>query len=150
MYRSSEVLNLVANQPGVLEAVAPGYETLDLSAFFVPGNVMFGDALGVVLMGKAGHGVYEMHNLMTYRKRGKAALDLCRHAINSMFTEHGASTIYGHVPRDNLPARLVARALGGRPSGTIVDTLGRPCIIFVLERALWATSSAASSGALAH
>jgi hypothetical protein len=148
-----DTLNAVVNDPDVLPYVAPGYATLDMSLFFSrPGNLMFGDEAGVVLMAPHDEtpSIYEMHNLMTLRKRGKAAKALCQEAIDYVFTGRGASAIYGHVPRDNLPARVMARALGGRPSGTITDTQGRSCILFVLERALWATSSAVSSGALAH
>lgn len=137
----------------MIRSIAPGYSALDLSAFFDrPGNLMFGDALGVVLMAPSAenHRVYEMHNLMTEHRRGKDALELCRYAISRVFTERSATAICGHVPRNNLPARVMARALGGRPSGTATDTLGRPVIFFVLERATWAISSAASLGALAH
>lgn len=150
MYREISVLNRVVNDPDVLRSVAPGYAELDLTSFFDrPGNLMFGDPLGVVLMAPsaANPTAYEMHNLMTEGRRGKAALDLCRQAINHVFTARDASAIYGHVPRSNLPARVMARALGGRPSGTLTDNSGRSCILFVLERATWATSLAASLGA---
>lgn len=153
MHAQTDLLNAVVNDPDVLPHVAPGYLELDMSPFFArPGNLLFGDDDGVVLLAPADDnpGLYEMHNLMTTRKRGKDAVMLCRQAIDYAFTRCSASAIYGHVPRNNLPARVMARALGGRPSGTLTDTQGRSCILFVLERTTWATLSAASLGASAH
>ncbi len=81
---------------------------------------------------------YEMHYLFTKQARGKIALDTCRKAISWMFTEHGATVICGATPRDNLPARVMSRALGGTPAGNTTDVFGRPCIFYALERKAWA------------
>lgn len=140
----AELLNLVANQPEVLAGTAPGYLAVDLVGFFDrPGNVMLGDARGVMLFGYQGDGVYDMHYLLTSSLRGKNALLTIREAIGALFTYHNAHAIVGATPRDNRAARAMNRALGGRPYGVSVDSQGRDCINYVLERATWAISSAA-------
>lgn len=144
-----ELLNFVVNQPEVLQEVAPGYESVDLSQFFTkPENKWFGDDTGVVIFGYRGRDIYEMHYLFSGAAHGQKALRTVQEAFTKMFTEHGAVAIVGATPRDNLPARMMNRALGGRPVGENTDASGRPCIIYKLERKSWATSLAALSAAL--
>lgn len=138
-----ELLNWVANQPEVLLNMAPGYESVELSKFFRdPKNVMLGDDRGVLLFGHQGSGVYEMHYLFTHALRGRKALLAAKTALKTMFTTYGATKIVGATPRDNQPARVMNRALGGRLTGTSIDGSGRCCLNYELERATWATSSA--------
>jgi hypothetical protein len=139
-----ELLNRIANSPEVLLEVAPGYLVVDMSTFFGnPRNVMLGDERGVVLFADQGAGRYEMHYLLTKALRGKSALYAIKEAIRALFTHHHASAITGATPRDNLAARAVNRALGGRPYGVCKDSLGRDCINYVLERATWVALSGA-------
>lgn len=146
-----QLLNSVMNAPDVLPFVAPGFMVVDGSAFLdQPGCYIFGDDRGLVLFKKVdeGHegfegGVYEMHYLLTYRMRGAAGMRRIREAIADLFTKVDACAITGATPRDNFSARAVNRALGGRPCGTTIDSLGRDCIIYILERATWAHLSGA-------
>jgi RimJ/RimL family protein N-acetyltransferase len=139
----TDLLNRVINQPEVLHALAPGYLTIDLTGFFdAPGNLMLGDDRGVVLFAYCGDGTYEMHYALTSSLRGKAALQAIRTAIGALFTYRDAHAIVGSTPRDNRAARVINRALGGRPYGVSVDSMGRDCIDYVLERATWVQYSA--------
>lgn len=138
-----ELLNFVVNQPEVLREVAPNYAWVDLTRFFErPGNRMFGDDRGVVIFGDHGNGTFEMHYLFSSAAHGAHALRVIREGLEKMFTEHGASCIFGVTPRDNLPARMMNRALGGRPIGEKHDNLGRLCIVYKLERDTWVRLSA--------
>jgi hypothetical protein len=141
---AQQLLNRVFNAPEVLSNCAPGIEAIDLSGFAeVPGNVVFGDKFGIVIFKYVGDGQYEMHYGLTKRLAGSDRMKRIRAAINDLFTENGASAIVGSTPRINLLARTVNRALGGRPYGVSVDSQGRDCIDYVLERATWVTSSEA-------
>lgn len=138
----AELLNWVANRPEVLAGAAPGYEGLDLSAFFDdPRNMMFGDEKGVILFQWCAPGVYEIHYLFTALLRGAAALRVIRAALRVMFTYRDATAIVGATPRENRAARAINRALGARPTGVSVDSQGRDCITYALERSTWAISS---------
>lgn len=138
-----ETLNWVTNQPEVLSVMAPEYASVDMTKFFdAPKNVMLGDDRGVVLFGHLGNNVYEMHYLFTYALRGRKALLATKTALKTMFTKYGAEKIIGNTPRENQPARVMNRALGGVPIGESKDSYGRPCTTYMLERAKWATLSA--------
>jgi len=142
------ILNHVVNQPEIRAAVAPGFANLDMERFFDnPDNVMIGDMDGIVLFGGFGEGRYTIHFLFTEETRGPDALREIREAIKIMFTQFHAVAIYGETPRDNRACRAMGRALGFVPIGDGVDAFGRPTKSYVLERALWATSLADSSGA---
>lgn len=141
----SATLDAVANDPSVLPGLAPGYDAVSLAAFFDrPGNLAFGDRDGAVLLGNRGDGVYEIHYLLTERRRGKAAAELIAEAVATLFTEHDATAICGETPREYRAARMMNRAHGGRPVGVSTDSHGRPCITYMLDRATWAISLAAS------
>lgn len=145
-----DAVHRIANLPEVLAAIAPGYVSVNLDAFFnTPGNVAFGDDSGAVLFAALGDGRYEGHYLFHPSAPRKTLLQACRTALWVAFTVHGASAIVGHVPAENLRARALTRALGFTRSGTSASPSGRSCVDYTLERAQWATSSAASSGASA-
>ncbi len=137
----SNVLTYLASLPGVIEHVAPGYSWVSLDDFLDrSGNFAFGDRRGAVIFAHRGKGVYEMHYLFGPSCRGPFALRRLRAAIAAMFTDHGAAVIVGETPIALRQARAVNRALGGKPTGSSVDTLGRPCITYQLDRAAWAES----------
>lgn len=132
------------NSPDVLPFVAPGHMFVDASTFFdAPGRYIYGDDRGLVMFGHMGEGIYEMHYLMTARMRGPEALRRIRDAMADLFTKRDVCAITGATPRDNLQARAVNRALGGQPIGQTIDSLGRDCIIYKLERSTWARLSGA-------
>lgn len=135
---NADLLNRVANQPEVLTEIAPGYLRIDLAGFFdKPGNLMLGDDRGVVLFSFLGDATYKMDYLLTSSLRGPAAMRAVKTAMAALFTYREAHAITGQTPRDNRPARAMNRALGGRPYGVSVDSQGRRCIDYVLERARW-------------
>lgn len=142
--RHRHLLNRVANHPDVLRFIAPGYQSVDLDAFFAaPENVMFGDANGLLLFcHQPSDHTYEMHWLLTEAVRGRAALRMAKNAIATVFTNFDACAITGSTPRENRAACMMNRALGGVPDGVSADSMGRPCIKFKLERTTWARSSA--------
>lgn len=146
MTRADEIalLQRVTNQPEVLAGVAPGYLRLDMGAFFDrPGNFLFGDDRGLVLFGDLGNGVFDVHYLFTSSLRGRAALLTIKEAFSALFTYHNARAITGAIPRENRASRAMTRALGCSPTGISVDSQGRDCINYVLERATWVTFSGA-------
>lgn len=146
-----EMLNYVANHPAVLPHIAGNASGIDLSPFFtVPENVMFGDHRGLILFLWQGEHIYDMHWLLTDEIRGKDALGMARNAIGTMFTKFDCCAITGATPRENLAARRMNRALGGQPVGESIDSLGRPCINYRLERRTWATSLAGLSAVSVH
>ena len=142
----TDLLADVVNDPDVLRWVAPGYAELDCGFLDHPAAYMFGDEDGLVLFRPIDLdvGLYEMHYLFTEARRGKDALDLIRLSVAEMFTGHGAAVICGAVPREHMASRVMSRALGARPHGPHTDSFGRACILYVLERKSWATSSAVS------
>lgn len=124
--------------------MAPGYLRVDMAAFFdKPGNLMLGDERGVVLFSFLGDSTYQMDYALTSSLRGRDAMQAIRTAIAALFTHHNAHAIIGLTPRTNRAARAVNRALGGRPYGVSVDSQGRDCIKYVLERATWVHLSGA-------
>lgn len=144
--RAAALLHRVINRPEVLAGGAPGYTRVDLTGFGdVPGNIVFGNEWGLILFRFLGDGQYEMHYCLTNSLGGAGRVRLIREAVTHVFTENGAHAIVGATPRINRPARMVNRALGGRPYGVCVDSQGRDCIQYVLERNTWATSSAQAS-----
>lgn len=144
--RESQIalLNLLVNQPEILPHMAPSYWRVDMRAFFDrPGNMIYGDARGVVLFGNMGDGRYEVHYMLTSSLRGRAALQRIKEAFTALFTYRDAVAIVGSTPRENRAARAMNRALGGRPIGEQLDSLGRPSITYILERSTWVRSSGA-------
>lgn len=129
--------DMMPHWPGL----APGFDRVDMSAFFErPGNFMLGDADGIALFGLISPGVYEGHYLFP----GRASIDKCRQFMSTVFIDHYADAIVGHVPVENRAARTMTRALGFTRQGTSVSFTGRSCVDYVLERRKWETLSAAS------
>ncbi len=139
-----QLVNSIANRPEVLPFIAPGYVSVDLRAFFDrPGNLMVGNALGVILFGNLGDGIYSCHFLLTNKLRGPDACRAIKMAFSSLFTYKDCIAITGLIPRENRASRAMVRALGCRPIGEISDMYGRPCISYMLERKTWVTLSGA-------
>lgn len=141
---SPDELNALINDPVILKQL--GYEWLDLTGFFArPGNIALGDKDGAALFAAMGDdGVYMGHYIFPPHCRGKAALEKSRAFLKIMFTTHGARLIVGETPLGNISARCFSRALGFTRQGTTASN-GRSCVIYHMERDLWATLSAESS-----
>lgn len=131
------------NRPEVIGGVAPGMERVQAGTFFDTfGNSMYGDERGVAIFHRIADGLVEGHYLLTHELRGTDRMTEMRKWIALLFTNHDAYAIEGNTPRDMLHARCVNRALGFRPIGVSVDSAGRDCIKYTLERSTWAASSA--------
>lgn len=144
--------NELVNMPEINAALAPQYRALDLAKFFEnPDNICILKARGAMLFATVPDGppgFYDTHYL--FPRQGAAInLTAARACVSEMFDRHGARVLCGNTPRENRAARYINRALGSVPMGEGIDSQGRPCIFYVLERATWATLSGASSGASA-
>ncbi len=132
-------LNEVVNDPSVAPYVAPGHSNLDLSEFLGDSaNIAYGDHKGAVIFNKLESNAMEMHYLLTNQVRGAAALQFIRQAIGHVFTTTNVAAIVGAVPRANLRARIISRAVGLVAIGSCIDLGGRSCVIYKLDRELWA------------
>lgn len=138
----------LCNAPDILPTLAPGYDWVDLSAFFDnPKNIMLGDDDGAAIFAHldSSPGEYEGHYLLHPGRFYN--VQLCRSFLETMFTEHAAQAIWGHTPSEQRAARALSRLLGFAPRGTSLLPSGRPCVIYVLERTQWVKSSGESSAA---
>lgn len=143
-------VNELANMPDIAPYLAPAYCNLDLSKFFEnPDNICILKARGAMLFGAVQDGppgFYDTHYLFP-RQAAAINLTAARACVAEMFDRHGARVLCGNTPRENRAARYINRALGSVPMGMGIDSQGRPCIFYVLERATWATLSAGLSAA---
>lgn len=148
--RLDDRFNAIVNHPDVLPYVAPGLPYVDARHYIhAPKNVCMLDDYGAALFVYEGPGVYTGHYLYTRRKKGKAAKDFSHSALSLMFDVIHADSVLGQVAETNLACRIMSRALGCKPVGRSVDSYGRSCINYLLERQTWAAFSEASSRALA-
>lgn len=139
-----ELLNGLANLPDILPNIAPGHEVVDLADFFQrPGNLMLGDARGVVCFINLGEAIYGVHWIFAPGHRGQYALRTIREAFSALFTYREAVAITGLIPRENRASCAMARALGCRRIGESKDFSGRPCFSYIMERSKWVTLSGA-------
>lgn len=136
-------LNNLANHPDISPGLGPLYSDLDLSGFFKrEGNVAIFKGDGAMLFAEIPPSVaprpgwYDVHYLFP-RKGGRANLDAARSCIDEMFAKHNARVLCGNTPASNRAARFINRALGAVPMGQGIDTQGRLCTFYVLERAAW-------------
>lgn len=133
--------NALANMPHIRSAIAPNRQRIDLTHIFNhPDTVIVGSPKGCVTIFWR-DGCFEFHWFYQRKFAGKHALQDARQACKTLFTRHPEVVIHGAVPREYRAARALARALGARPQGQMVDTAGRSCIHYTLERALWEQSS---------
>jgi hypothetical protein len=132
------IINYWVNHPAIVGHVAPGYGYLDASGFFLnPRNVMLHHPRGCMLFFHDERG-YKGHYLFGDRLRGKEAKDVACKMVNTIFTRYKAPAIFGSILRGNRPARVMTRAIGLTPTGTVSsDNLGRPCVDYCLARETW-------------
>jgi hypothetical protein len=129
-----------------LEVLAPGVGRLNAEPFYAnPDNVGLatGDDRALALFSYLGHDVYEAHLICDEPWRGKEAVRFGAAAVGLVFTACNASAIAACIPELNRRSRRVCRAIGGTPVADTIDSLGRRCIRYRLERATWEASLAA-------
>lgn len=139
-----QLLNMLANQPEIRPHLAPNHLRLDLTDFFnSDANMIMGGPRGVVAFIFLGKGVYSAHYLLTSSLRGQEAMAFIKSCFTALFTYRDALAITGSIPRENLASRVMTRALGCRPIGECIDTQGRACTNYIMERRRWAILSGA-------
>jgi hypothetical protein len=137
-------LNRVVNHPDVYPWVK-GYAIgrLDMTAAIAnPANVCLMGEHGGVLFVQLGPGLYEAHTQVLPGGRGAWTLGMVRAALHWMFTRTDAMEILTKVPRGNLAARVLTRAIGGvfeftAPKGWVKDGDPTPADIFALRLQDW-------------
>lgn len=125
----------------MLEHVAPGYDSFDLTEFvYDTDNVCLMSNGAVAIFAGIGDAAYEGHYLFPAYVRGRKALTVAKDMLRAMFTTYKARAIHGHVSRSHRAARTLTRALGFTVVGDSRDALGRECVHYLLERDAWETS----------
>jgi hypothetical protein len=126
----AEIVEFV-NRPDTLPRVLPGrgpIDSVNLNGFALT------DGDGCVVFVDSGDGRFEVHYL------GRVTMRAMRAALAEVFTSRGVRAIFGATPREFRAARMFNRALGCKPVGSSVDSAGRDCIDYTLERDAWVTS----------
>jgi len=112
----AEAINRVINHPAVYDWVRgarAGF--LDLSeAVADPNNVLLMGEHGGVFFEHKQPGLYEAHTQVLPAGRGAWTVDMVRAALHWMFSRTDAVEIATLVPKGNLAARALAKAIGGR------------------------------------
>ena len=140
-------LNALANRPDIAYQLAPLYTDLDLSAVFEnPANVVVFEGAGAMIFAAIPDraGWYDTHYLFP-RSGGAANLEAARKCVQTMFDVHDAAVLCGNTPRSNVAARIISRMLGARPVSAGVDSQGRDCLFYVLERIRWTPRHSSAS-----
>lgn len=130
------LLGQLVNHHDILPHVVPGVAGV---VGKWPPHVLVGDRHGAILL-LENVGTVEWHWLLTRAVRGRDALVLARFAVGVAFTSLNAHAIIGSTPRVNRAARFMNRALGAKVIGKSIDSQGRECVDYRLERASWAIS----------
>jgi hypothetical protein len=103
-----------------------------------PGNFPIVVDEDVILFDAEGPGVFEVHFLM--QSRGQLALDRCKAALRYMFEKHGATLIFGMVPKMLRHAAMHARLLGAKYAGDRPTPYGI-CELYVVPKENWKGNS---------
>lgn len=109
-------INMVVNDPSVFDWVrGVGTARLDVTpALQNHSNVLLMGEYGGVLFLKHQPGVYEAHTQVLPAGRGQWTLDMVNEALKWMFTSTDCVDIMTRVPKGNLAARALAKAIHGR------------------------------------
>ena len=108
-------LNRVANDPDVIDEIK-GYliPPLNLSGLAAnPANICLTGEQGAILFTPLQPGIFECHSMCLANGRGRWMLDFTRACLHWMFTRTPAVELLTKVPRGNLKARALAKAIGG-------------------------------------
>lgn len=141
---TADSLNVVVNHPDVYEW-GRGAMTgrLDLTPVVQNENnyLLMGEYGGVLFL-KHQPGVYEAHTQVLPDGRGKWALDMVNEALEWMFTRTDCVDIMTRVPKGNLAARALARAIHGTieyrmEHGWVIDNTLVYADVFSLQIQTW-------------
>lgn len=114
--RNAERLNKIVNDPSVYRWVKGAHtDALDLSEVVSDNrNILLMGAFGGIMFIELQAGLYEAHTQVLREGRGEWALSMTRAALHWMFTRSPAIEIMTKVPKGNIAAKALARAVGGR------------------------------------
>lgn len=112
---TADCLNLVVNDPSVYEWVKGTTEgPLDLTPIVAnQDNILLMGEYGGVLFIKHQPGIYEAHTQVLPAGRGKWTVDMVNEALTYMFTRTDCVDIMTRIPKGNLAARALAKAING-------------------------------------
>lgn len=110
---SASRLNHIVNHPSVRPWVAPGEDTLDLTAAVADQRnyLLMGDGGGFLLIWQE-PGVYEVHSQFLPEARGANVLATAADASRYMFTRTDCTEIRTRVPHGNVGAAVLAKRMG--------------------------------------
>lgn len=142
---TAQALNGVVNHPSVLPWVKGGYKgtKLDLTPLVENrDNVLLMGAHGGVFFVQHQPGLYEAHVSVIPEGRGKWTLDMVNETLRWMFTKTDAVEITTRVPKGNLGALALVRAIHGSleftlPKGWIFNDQFVPAGIYSLSVQDW-------------
>jgi RimJ/RimL family protein N-acetyltransferase len=125
-------INAILNHPSVHPWVAADDNPLDLTATLAqPDRYALFGPLGGQLYHRVGDGIYEVHSAYLPEARGRVALATTRETLRWMFGRTDAVEIITRVPKGNLAALALARAVGMRHMMTLQGSWikdGRPIV----------------------
>lgn len=137
-------INKVINHPSVYPWVRGAFDgELDLTCVLEDtSNILLMGEHGGVLFMQHQHGFYEAHTQVLPEGRGAWTVEMVRAALHWMFTKTDAFEIVSRVPRGNLGARALVRAIHGEfeftnPVGWKKDGKTIPADIFSLNIQDW-------------
>ena len=143
-HTSAKHINAIMNHPEVypwVRGMAEG--PLDLGPAIENGNVfaLLGEHGGQIYH-RLDFGLFEAHSQFTPEGRGEWALEATRKSLHWIFTRTEAMEIMTRCPEGNLPAKALAKAVGGtfeftNPKGWFFDGKPVPADIYSLKIQDW-------------
>lgn len=131
-------LNAVANEPDVLCAINPFVDRIDLAWIYNQPGVLVKGCVGVqgcaVLIPWPDSAI-EAHWFFP----GHGGVQAIRTIRDWIFERTSTALVFGNVPKANLAARLLNKALGARTIGELTDAHGRPAVTMACSREEWAS-----------
>ena len=130
----AELVNLAVNHPDVRPHVgAPDAGELDLGALVERPEHWFlmGEHGGFALLWTAPR-TYEVHTFILRSGRGQWA-NAARAAMLDYAKRHGAERLWTRIPPQARHVERFARQGGMQPTGEVIETLGAPHRIFMME-----------------
>ncbi len=141
--KDAKKLNAIVNHPDVHPWVAGNAEALDFTEAIASEDVICLLAKhGGVMFHRHQPGLFEAHTQVLPAGRGAWGLDCVEACLNFMFSRTDAMEIMTRCPKGNLPAKALARAIGGtheftNPNGWIKDGIPVSADIYKLSVTDW-------------
>lgn len=143
---SAERINAIANHPAILPWVSPNADSdrgLDLTAAIADtANIVLDGEHGAMMFAFLQSGLYEVHTMIRPEGRGQWGLSFVRDCLKWMFCQTGAVELMTRVPKGNLAAKALVRAIHGiyqytHPTGWLKAGSPIPADIYSLTIQDW-------------